>query len=133
MDKIFKMLKSVISMVAPTLKKADSVHGTKETTEALIAVNELALFLITRLKDGVGFDDAAATWDKLRNDEEFKKIMSDGFDKIKLVPTEVKDTDIGEALELVNVELDFIPRFIASFKKEEVVVEAPVTEEVVAE
>ncbi len=124
MDKVIEILKKMAGMTIPLLKKADSVVGNKESKEALIATNEIALFLAERLKDGIGFDDAAAVWDKLRNDEDFKAKLQAGYDKIKEVSNEMKDIDLGEGIELGMVQIEFIPKFMEVFKKPEAVVEA---------
>lgn len=123
MEKLFVILKSVLAMIAPSLKKEDSKHGVKETKEALVAVNEIALLIAKRFKDGVGLDDATAIWDKLTKDGEFKTIVQAGYDKYALIPDELTDVDAGEGIELASTQLDFVPRFIATFKKEEAPVE----------
>ena len=56
--------------------------GIKELKEALVGVNELAIFIAMRLKDGIGLDDAMAIWSKLSSDEEFKQKM--GKDLVEL-------------------------------------------------
>lgn len=90
----------------------------KETREVLVAVNELAVFLVERLKDGVGFDDVAAIYDKLKNDEDFKTKMQMAYDNIALVPDEVEDIDIAEGVELATVQLSYVPKYIEALKKE---------------
>jgi len=98
---------------------AEEKLGIKETKEAFAGVNELALFLIDRLKDGVGIDDAVALFNALRDDEEFKAVLSAAVDGIKAVPAEIKDLDAGEGVELGMLALMYVPKYIAAFKKEE--------------
>jgi len=126
LTKLLSTLKAIMLMLAPQFKSADSKEGIKETTEALVAVNEISLFIAKRLQDGIGMDDAVATWDKMKNDEEFKALVYAGYDKYDKIPSEVKDVDAGEGMELAAVQIDFVPRFVETFKKPEVV--APVAE-----
>ena len=127
LNKILGMLKNVLMMLAPGMKSTESTHGTKEVTEALVAANEITLDLIGRFKDGVGFEDFAGFWTKLKTDAAFEEKLKAGFDQYALIPAEVKDIDGGEGMELAAVQIDFIPKFVDSFKKEEVVTEtAPV-------
>ena len=133
MEKLFDILVKVLAMIAPSLKSEDSKVGVKETTEALEALNEISLLLLQRFSDGFGVDDFVAIWDKLKSDEEFKAVLAAGFDKYSEVPAEIKDTDIGEGLDLLNVQIKYLPALLDSFKKEEVVAETPVVEAPVAE
>ena len=81
--------------------------GIKELKEALVGVNELAIFIAMRLKDGIGLDDAMAIWSKLSSDEEFKQKMVAAYDGISQVPAEIKDLDLAEgmAFHLADVYL----------------------------
>lgn len=82
----------------------------KETKEALAAVMAVGGFVCVRLKDGADFSDLGALVTKLVMDEQFRGLIEEaakGYDKI---PSEIKDLDIAEAMELVQGVL-------AAFKK----------------
>jgi len=95
----------------------EEVVGIKELKEALVGVNELAIFLAERMKDGVGVDDAMAVFTKLTSDAEFKDKMSAAFEGISLIPAELKDVDLSEGMEIAMLQLQYIPALIAAFKK----------------
>ena len=91
--------------------------GIKETKEAFVGVNELSIFLIQRLKDGVSVDDALALFAKLTGDEAFKKVMTDAFNGINQVPAELKAIDLQEGLELASLAISYVPKYVEAFKK----------------
>jgi hypothetical protein len=95
--------------------------GIKETTEALKAVNELTIFFANAFKDGVELQDFEVFWNKLMNDVEFKKIINDGYDNYKLIPSEMKDIDLTEGLTMASLQITYIPRLVEAFKKPPVV------------
>ena len=117
LNKLFTVLISIFAMLIPTFKKPDSVEGIKEVKDILLAMNATALFMAMRLKDGVGFDDAAAFIPHVTSDEEFKKLIGDAYENYAKIPAEIKDVDIGEGLELLNVELAFVPKLLETLKK----------------
>lgn len=119
MEKLMEILSNVLKMVAPSLKKEDSKVGITESIEAIRALNVVSLLLLKRFRDGVDVDDFVAIWDKLKNDEEFKSVLEAGFDKYSEIPGEVKDIDLGEGLELLNVQIEYLPAILEAFKKEE--------------
>ena len=101
----------------------------KETKEAFIGVNELSLFLIERLKDGVGIDDAIALFQALTTDEEFKAKLGAAVEGISLVPGELKDLDVSEGMELAVIAISYVPKYVEAFKTEVAEAEeAPVVE-----
>lgn len=89
----------------------------KETKEALIGVNKLSILMMKRLKDGVGIDDAFAVYEKLKSDAEFRQALVDAYQGIEKVPAEVKDIDLSEAVELVSVQVSYIPKMVEALKK----------------
>ncbi len=93
------------------------MRGIKELREAVIGINETAIFMAERLRDGVGFDDATAIWDKITNDEEFKKIFIAAYDGWRKIPDEIEDLDLAEGMELASLQLSYLPRYFAAFKK----------------
>ena len=90
--------------------------GIKETREAIIAALEITTFLIKRLKDGVGIDDAVAIFDKLKDDDEFKSKIAAAYDNVKEVPAELKDINIREGLDIANLLLSYIPSIVDVFE-----------------
>lgn len=90
--------------------------GIQETKEVLVAGNEIGLFVVSRLKDGVGVDDALAAYQKLTQDAAFKKIVMDAHDGLSAVGGEVKDLDIAEGLELAMLQMSYIPKFVDVLK-----------------
>jgi len=116
---ILILIRGVLSTVIPQLKKVDSIEGIKETKEALVGVNELSVFLAVRFADGVDLGDLKALWDKWSDDKDFQDKMKAAADNVSRVKAEVKDIDAGEGLELVNVQLDYLPKLLEAFKKPE--------------
>jgi hypothetical protein len=92
--------------------------GINETKELLVAVDELALFLISVLKDGFkASEDIPAIIAKLSKDEEFVAVMKKAVEGIANVPAEIKDLQIEEVVELVQLELAYVPKFLNAIKK----------------
>lgn len=89
--------------------------GIKETKEALIGVNEVAVLIASKFKDGVQFGDFAAFWEAFKNDAEFKAKMEAAYNGYQAIPEEVKDLDVGEGLELAMVQIQYIPKLLAAF------------------
>ena len=77
---------------------------TKETKEALVAVIAITEFLVERLKDGAGFDDALATYSKLTSDNVFLKKIKSGFQGIDKIVLELKDLSTEE-ITLLGYEI----------------------------
>jgi len=92
--------------------------GIKETKEALVGINELGLFFVERFKDGRQMGDFIAFWEKLKNDEEFFQIVQEAYRGIHLVPAEADNLDLKEGLELVTLQLSYIPKFIEALRVE---------------
>lgn len=90
--------------------------GVVETKEALIGVNELALYLISRFKDGLGLDDALDLFAKLASDAQFKEVFSKAIEGIGNVPGEVKDLDLYEGMELAELQIRYVPKYVEAFK-----------------
>lgn len=115
MKNIIDAVLTVISILVPRLKKPDSVAGIQETKEAIVALNEIALFLAIQLKDGLGAEDAVALYEKILKDHEFKAKLFLAYDKYKEIPVEIKDIDAGEGLELVQVQVEYVSKYLAVF------------------
>lgn len=91
--------------------------GIKETTEALVAFNEITIFLITRFKDGVDLADFGAIWDKITKDEEFKEMLSKAYEGYEQIPLELEDIDFKEGVSLSNMQLEYLPKILEAIKK----------------
>lgn len=117
LEKVLGTARSVLGVLIPGLKNPDSTHGIKETKEAFIGVNEVALLLIHRFRDGVGVDDALAIWNKVRNDQEFKDKIMAAYENYSKIPAEVSDLDAGEGLELADCAVSYVPKYVDLFKK----------------
>lgn len=94
-----------------------STETIKETKEALVGLNELVIFIAERAKDGVGADDAMALVQKLIGDEEFKAKMAAAVGDIQKVKAETADLQVEEIVELGAMQLGYLPRIVAAFKK----------------
>ena len=90
----------------------------KETKEAIVAVNEIAILLCQKLKDGFQLtDDVAAIFKKFSEDAEFMAKVKAGYQDMSKVPEEVKVVDIVGAVELVTVQVAYIPKIVEALKK----------------
>lgn len=98
-------------------REKKTMAGIKELKEVVVAANEISLFIISRLKDGVGIDDAMAAYQKLTTDAEFKKMIADAHDGLSTVGGEVKDLDLSEGLELIILQAGYVPKFVEALKK----------------
>ena len=115
MEKLLMVLKQVFALLIPYFKKPDSTVGVAETKEALVGFNEVGLVMAEILKDGVSFDDAIAFYNKLIADEKMKEVIMKAYDNYQAIPDEVKDIDLGEGMELADVQLDYIPKYLDLF------------------
>lgn len=87
--------------------------GIKETKEALIAVNEIALHVARRFKDGVQGSDFIGFYNDFVNDADLKAKLQAGWDAHQSIPNEVVNIDLAEAIELATVEITYVPKIIA--------------------
>lgn len=117
MKNILDAVLAVLTILIPRLKKPESTHGIQETKEALVAVNEIGVFLTTQFKDGVQSQDFVAFYDKLMSDASFKAKILIAYENYKQIPLEVKDIDVGEGLELVKVQTEYAQLYIDLFQK----------------
>lgn len=116
MKNIFDAVLAVLTILIPRLKKPDSIHGIKETKEALIALNEIGLFFALQFKDGVQASDFTALYDKIVTDHDFKLKLLAAYENYNQIPHEVKDIDVGEGLELVKVQTEYAQLYINIFQ-----------------
>lgn len=90
--------------------------GIKETREAIDGFFAVGGFLWSRFKDGVGVDDAIAIWEKLKNDEEFKKVITDAYQGWQAIPGELADLDTREVVALIVHITQKVPDLFKSLK-----------------
>jgi hypothetical protein len=115
MNKIFLLISSVLTMVAPQLKSKDSKEGIKETKEALIGINEVGLHLSAKMKDGVQVKDFVEFYAELQSDPDFKAKLEAAWENHKAIPAEVKDVDAGEGIELAVVQIGYAEKLVEIF------------------
>lgn len=89
--------------------------GVKETLEANAAVQEIGLFVLARMKDGAGFDDLVALWDK-KDDEEFMRIVSEGYKGWDLIDDELGELDGEDIVKLGKGTIETTVRSWAKYK-----------------
>lgn len=92
-------------------------EGIKETKELLTGLNTLAIELINVLKDGVSASDAVTLLAHISSSDSLKKALEDAYQGISAVPTEIKDINLAEALELAALQIEFIPQVVTAMKK----------------
>ena len=119
MEKVIKLLKGIIAVLILQFKNPNPIKGIKELMELLVAVNEIALFFLKKLMNGFQFTDVTDFIQKITMDDEFKKIIGDAYDKRQEIPGEIKDIDMAEGLEIADKQLDYVPKYIECFKKED--------------
>ncbi|UOF77046.1 hypothetical protein [Caudoviricetes sp.] len=80
--------------------------GIKETSEVIIAANELAISIVKAIKDGFSISDIPeiikANFENVKN----------AIDGCGQVTTEVKELDTAEIGQLVALEVNYIPKII---------------------
>lgn len=87
--------------------------GIKETKEALVGANEVALVLVANFSKGV-LGEFEAFYQKLVSDPSFKAKIAAAYDNYQAIPEEVKDLDLGESVELAMLQVSFVPKFVAA-------------------
>ena len=93
-------------------------QGIKETQEMLVAVLKVAEVLGPILSDGFQAGaDLSAVFAKFSSDDTLKAKVAAAADKANLVPSELKDLDLAEGLQLLTVALPEIMAVIAAWKK----------------
>lgn len=93
------------------------MEGIKEVKEAVVALNELTIFVAGRVKDGVGVDDAMALVSKLMTDEAFKAKIAAALESAEKIPAELKDISLQEGIELAGLQMGYLPQLVEAFKK----------------
>jgi hypothetical protein len=84
-------------------------NGVKETREALVALNELSIHLISIFKNGLNVGSAVDLWKLFQNDEDLKAKIAAAYDNYAAIPAELEGLDIGGTLELTYTQLSYVP------------------------
>jgi hypothetical protein len=90
--------------------------GIKETKEVLVALNKVSLLVVKLAKDGIQLADGVELGEQLLMNAELKAALSDAFNNISAVPSEIKDLDAGEIASLVGEEIAMVPQVIEALK-----------------
>lgn len=77
--------------------------GIKETQELALGAIALGFHITKLLKDGFQAQDLGSFLDKLKNDEAFAKKIQDAYEGVAQVPSEIKDLNLTEGLQLAMV------------------------------
>lgn len=96
---------------------APAAVGIEELKAVQIAANELSIFLINQLKDGIQLTDAVAVFEKIVSDADFKAKILAAAEGISKVPAEIKDLTLPEAAELITIQISYVPKLVEAFKK----------------
>ena len=91
--------------------------GIKETKEALIGMNEFTLLLFKHLADGFDLTDPMKVWNELKSNPVLMIKFKDAIEGYSKIPSEIADLDLSEGLELGNVQLSYVPKFVDAWKK----------------
>jgi hypothetical protein len=90
----------------------------KETKEALVGLNEVSLLLAKHLKDGLQLSqDISAVVGELLANPELKDKLAEAAKGIQQVPAELSNLSMSEGVQLVMVQVDYLPKLIEAFKK----------------
>lgn len=92
------------------------MEGNKELKEALVGFIALASEIAKVSKDGVQVADAAVLFAKLQEPLVMEKLKL-AYEGIEKVPSEAKDLDVGEVLELVGAVIPEILKLVEAIKK----------------
>lgn len=97
-------------------KVVEEKHGIEELKEALRGAFALSLFSYKRFSDGVDVGDFSAFYSKFKDDDEFRKVLSEAWEGRQKIPQEAGDIDMLEGTELMHLVIDFIQDFIRELK-----------------
>lgn len=113
---VFTLFASARSKLKEIFMSNPSI-GIKETKEALIGINEVGIFIASRVKDGLGLDDAEAAFQKMIGDPEFKAKFVAAYEGAGAIPAEIKDLSILESVELVQIQVSYLPKIKEALSK----------------
>jgi len=86
----------------------------KNTKEILVAANEIGLVVAQALKDGAQMSDAMVVVGKIMGDLQGK--VGAAISGASEVPAEIKDISVNEVVELVALQLEYVPKFVNVLK-----------------
>lgn len=117
MKNIIDAILAVVTLLIPRLKKPNPPHGVEETKQAVVALNEITLLLVKNFKDGVQAVDFSSMYDQIIKDPEFTAKMLKAYQDYQQIPEEIADIDVGEGLELVKIQTEYLPKYLEQFQK----------------
>lgn len=91
--------------------------GVKETKEIIVAANEITMLLLRHFRDGIQVSDFADIFAEISTSEEFKSALFQAYEGFSKIPSEMKDIDVNEAIELSSLQLSYIPKILETLKK----------------
>lgn len=77
----------------------------KETKEVMVAFLKIAALLAVNFKDGVQAGDMVTIFQKIASDDVLKEALQNAYADIEKVPSEVKDLQVAEVIELLACAL----------------------------
>jgi len=86
----------------------------KNTKEILVAANEIGLVVAQALKDGAQMSDVMVVVGKIMGDLQGK--VGAAISGASEVPVEIKDISVNEVVELVALQLEYVPKFVNVLK-----------------
>ena len=96
---------------------AEQKHGIKETKEAIVGINELAIAVISVIKDGVQpVQDFSALFAKYQSDPALKAKIDGAIANIQAVPAELAELSLTETAELVGLQVTYVPKIVEALK-----------------
>lgn len=92
------------------------MSGIKETKEFVVGVNEVGVEICKVAKDGLQVSDAASLYIAIQSSPELQAKLVAAFQGAQAIPAEVKDLDLVEGVELVTVQVSYVPKYIDALK-----------------
>jgi len=86
----------------------------KNTKEILVAANEIGLVVAQALKDGAQMSDVMVVVGKIMGDLQGK--VGAAISGASEAPAEIKDISVNEVVELVALQLEYVPKFVNVLK-----------------
>lgn len=91
------------------------MSGDKDTKEVLVAVNELAVVLVQKLKEQKSLiEEGMDIYQAIQSPEMMAKLQA-AFDNISAVPDELKGLSFTDDVDLCMVQLSYLPKIAAAF------------------
>lgn len=92
------------------------MEGNKELKEALVGFLALACAIAKVSKDGVQVADAAVLFAKLQEPAVLEKLKA-AYADIEKVPSETKDLEVAEVIDLVGAVIPELLKLVEALKK----------------